>query len=773
MANVLQKFAIQSKLTLAYEPQSLTEQQSAGLNGSYTIEQGLQNILTPHSLQAVRLNNGGFSIQKIKNNQTHSNTTEIVQLNPITVTATPSSRVQQNNADIQQLPVITITAEQNGSAEDGYLTKNITGVGLWDKRSLQDTPYQMSVISQEMIENTASGIEQVFKMNPLVQFNYSSTSANSYGAIGVHLRGLSATDNIAFDGIPLPAAYTSSTQDLERVEILNGLSGFLYGVGYVGGVVNYISKKPTQERLTNVTIGSTGNQAFYGHIDLGGKVDKEEKFAYRLNAFKQDGETSIKDQKVDKSLISGALDWHVTDDLTLSFDASHKENKIDKLPTSINYSNDPASKFDPKQGYAPDWTFINTLQDRLGFKSIWHINDHIKLRTGYIYLESERDQSIGFVYDNNDDTYQFKYYRIYPSIDKKQGAYIYTDFDFNTFGIQHNLTLGGSGYKNKSYSNTTANDWIDLGSYGLDQLNHVAKPTYLGSSSDPTYLSGESDQINFMIGDDIRFNEHWSALLGINYAKVTSDSYNKSGSRTGGYDSDKITPSFSLIYKPFENLTTYATYMESLQSGTIVGDIYKNAGEVFAPYVSKQYELGAKSTISDNILLSSALFRIEKANSYEDLTTEPKTLTQDGVVLYEGLELTLTGKVNDHLTIVGGGTLLNLKIDKANSYEGKKPTGVASKMAKLYAEYTIPAIEGLTVTGGAYYTGKAYTNGENTETIPAYTIFDAGLRYSTHIASYPTTFILNATNVTNKKYWVGQYRFGEPQNIAFAVKTEF
>ncbi|MFV7791600.1 hypothetical protein ACNO6Z_12220, partial [Aliarcobacter lanthieri] len=60
----------------------------------------------------------------------------------------------------------------SGSAENGYVTKEISGVGLWDKRSLQDTPYQMSVISKDLIENTASEISQVFKMNPTVQVTY-------------------------------------------------------------------------------------------------------------------------------------------------------------------------------------------------------------------------------------------------------------------------------------------------------------------------------------------------------------------------------------------------------------------------------------------------------------------------------------------------------------------------------------------------------------------------------------------------------------------------
>ncbi|MDN5052973.1 TonB-dependent receptor plug domain-containing protein [Aliarcobacter butzleri] len=263
----------------------------------------------------------------------------------------------------------------NGSAENGYITKEISGVGLWDKRTLQDTPYQMSVISQDMLENSASGVDQIFKMNPVVQVTRSSTSSHSWNTPEINIRGFSASGNHILDGIPFSWVEGIMPEELERMEVLNGLSGFLYGVGYVGGSTNYVTKKPTLERLTNVTVGTTGNEAAYAHIDLGGKIDEKGKFTYRLNALKQDGETSIKNQNIDRELITGALDWRATDNLILSFDASHKETRIDKLTASFS-SNQSINNLDPKQGYAPDWTYSDASQDRLGFKSLWQINDN-------------------------------------------------------------------------------------------------------------------------------------------------------------------------------------------------------------------------------------------------------------------------------------------------------------------------------------------------------------------------------------------------------------
>ena len=116
---------------------------------------------------------------------------------------------------------------------------------------------------------------------------------------------------------------------------------------------------------------------------------------------------------------------------------------------------------------------------------------------------------------------------------------------------------------------------------------------------------------------------------------------------------------------------------------------------------------------------------------------------------------------------------MNLEIDKANANEGKKPTNVASEMAKLYAEYNIPTVQGLALTAGAYWTGKSYRDAANTDVIPSYTVYDGGLRYKTKLEKYPTTYIVNVTNLTNKEYWRSSTSFGEPRNIALSMKVEF
>ncbi|MFV7791562.1 TonB-dependent receptor domain-containing protein, partial [Aliarcobacter lanthieri] len=87
-------------------------------------------------------------------------------------------------------------------------------------------------------------------------------------------------------------------------------------------------------------------------------------------------------------------------------------------------------------------------------------------------------------------------------------------------------------------------------------------------------------------------------------------------------------------------------------AGTTVGNRYVNEGEILNPYKSKQYEIGAKYSLNEKVLLNGAIFRIERANQLEVDTTPKPTLTQDGEEIHQGIELGITGKVTDNFTVI-------------------------------------------------------------------------------------------------------------------------
>ncbi|MBJ9985554.1 TonB-dependent receptor [Acinetobacter sp. S40] len=770
LSQTMAQIARQNSVSLSADPELLKGKIAPTIRGSYDIDTAFNLALAGSGLQLIKNSDGTvYSLKKLEQ-QEKSETRNVGQLKKIDVTATTS-----RNSNTTQLPVITVNAEKDGSAKNGYLVKKITGVGLWGERDLQDTPYSMTVISQDLIENVqANDMAPIFKMNPITQDGGDQPSGN-YNTV---IRGFSS-NNAVINGIPLADFYSFTTmEDLERIETISGATGFLYGGGRVGGAVNYVMKKPTLENKRSITIGNYGGKQYYGHLDLSGQIDNQNIFGYRINALYQNGD-SVADVGKKQKFISLAFDYKPTDNFIMDFNYAYRDlNRINqKLPFVIG-ANTARPKLDVSKNYSPDFVSTDEKSNRFISSLKWDINNIFTLRSSLLYETSDRDV-IGdaFAYTRTDGLYNALLYR-FPKGGQGFESYAgnaYLDSKFETFGINHLLTIG---YSESYMKYKRDRNWY-VGDYWLTEktLDEI-KNTIIPANPNPQggrVASWKTQYKNILIGDDIVFNDQWSALIGANYATVISTNYNN-GIKDSKYDKSELTPTLSLMYKPFEDLTTYVTYIESLEAGEPVGDDYKNEGEILEPYKSKQYEVGAKYTLNKNVLLTAAIFRIEKANSYEDNTTTPKpTLTQDGEQIHQGLELTATGKITDNLTILGGTTLMDLNVEKAENkaIEGNKPTNAASKMAKIYAEYAVPQIEGLTISGGAYYTGEKYGNSLNTDKIPSYTLFDIGARYRTLIAKYPTTFNLTLSNVTGKNYWASSTYLGDPRTVAFSVKTQF
>ncbi|MFX4230892.1 TonB-dependent receptor [Aliarcobacter butzleri] len=641
----------------------------------------------------------------------------------------------------------------------------------------------MTVIPQELIENTqANDMAQIFKMNPITQYGGDQMSGNYYNVI----RGFSS-NNAIVNGIPLADWYSFTTmEDLERIETISGATGFLYGGGRVGGAVNYITKKPTTENLRNVSIGSYGNESYYTHLDLGGQFDENHTFGYRVNALYQNGELPNESDKEQKA-ISLVFDWKPTDNFYTDIKYSYKDT-LTKGGTT-DFSTWQVEKLDrasikKNKSYNPDWLESEIKSNKIENDIRYDINDIFTLRTNLFYEEmkyrgdySELLVKGGIVKGN----YSSYLAQSAWSKSKNYGANLFLDSKFDTGSISHTLTMGYSLNSYKSYTSSDQWAYYDfIDDISLNDLKNLSNPddslwtNKVGTQ--PRKPGSKTQYKNILIGDDIVFNEQWSALVGVNYATTIQKSYRANTK----YDESEFTPTLSLMYKPFEDLTTYTTYIESLEQGTIVGNIYENENEILDPYVSKQYEIGAKySILDDKLLLTSALFRIEKANSYADNSTVATfgkpTLTQDGEQIHQGIEIGITGKVTDNFTLMGGVTLMDLGVEKHSNkaIEGKKPTNSATKMAKLFTEYQIPYINGLFVNAGAYYTGKSYADEANTDVLASYTLYDLGLRYKTKIDKYPTTFNFNIQNLTDEVYWASNFELGDPRSVAFSMKMEF
>jgi len=747
LAQSLNQFASQARVTLSFDPAITDGLTSPSISGQYSPQQVLEMLLTGTGLQAYRQADEGYGIKATPS----VDTSELVHLPSVKVTADAERNLQFE-----------------GTAADGYRVKTVSSVGGLGSMNLQDTPFSISVIPKELIENVqASSPDDIYRINPSTR---TSTPQSTGWSPMVSIRGFQTYD-IAEDGLRRPYNHAAILEDKERIEVLSGLSGFLYGAAPPAGMINYVSKRPTQERLNNVTVGNYGGSQYYVHGDFGGRIDEAERMGYRLNVVKQDGDTAIDDQKIDRTLVSGAFDWQLSDQLLLELKASY--NKYKTQATSAYWFFDdaiPRSKApDASKNWAQPWIQDEFENKQVGGRLSYQLNDSITLRGGYTKSYVDRpvqDHTMNSMFSTT------QYLQLRQRAGKTKSEFdagqAFADFAFDTAGIAHKLTLGYYTYTAKDWGTTYAPHTGWQGPYPMDTPTHVPEYNF-PENTGRMYSAGKATNDNFMLGDLIQFTSQWSALVGVNHSRIKSESYNSAGQKNQpDYDKFRNSPSISVMFKPIPAVTTYITYNEGLEMGGIAPLGTFNQDEIMSPMVSRQKEIGIKAEVG-GILLTSALFDIEKA--YEFINAS-NIYTQAGRQNHKGAEFSATGKLTERLTIVGGLTYLDPSV-RGGDDDGKEPMNVARKVAKLYSEYELPFIPGLSLTGGAYYTGKQWANNANTSRLPSYTTFDLGLRYTTLTVGKPLTLRLFASNITDKNYWQNSYYVGPPRSIAFSAQMQF
>ena len=184
-------------------------------------------------------------------------------------TNTAENNSTDSNSQVVELPSLKVTAR---SLSDYQADES--SVGTRTNTPFDETPQSVQVITQELIEDQAANeVTDLFR-------SMSGVSYLNYGI--VKMRGFEQESQVLYDGIkgdPFRTFTIPQLFNIEEVQTLKGPSGALYGAGEAGGVINYVTKKPSYEQENNIKL-TAGNQDYYGrslhrlNICLHGSVAK-------------------------------------------------------------------------------------------------------------------------------------------------------------------------------------------------------------------------------------------------------------------------------------------------------------------------------------------------------------------------------------------------------------------------------------------------------------------------------------------------------------------
>ncbi|WP_350600408.1 TonB-dependent siderophore receptor [Pseudomonas sp. 65/3-MNA-CIBAN-0223] len=667
-----------------------------------------------------------------------------------------------------ELPALTVTGEDNS----GYQADSASVAGF-DSTTLLDTPAAVTVITDALIKDQqARLLSEVLRNDASV--------GQAYAPVGYYenfvVRGysLNSASSYRINGRTITGEQNVGLENKQQVELLKGLSGLESGVSEPGGLVNYVTKRPTDVR--QVTVSTDDRGSGYLATDIGGFFGSEQQFGLRANLAHEDIHSYVEHANGQRDFASLAFDWNISPDALLQLDAEYQSREQRSAPgyqllggTRLPHHASPKKLLAHQSGSNPVSTDALNLNGKFEyrFSDAWKtdisasrsrvvIDDYSSFAWGCYGAASCADAAVpnDFSPEGDYDIYDFRSPDDTRRNDELQAT---LSGRFETAGLGHELTLGTSAFRRVVDKRDPINVMIGSANISSEPADFAR---YDGPLND-SQRRLDSRQYGLFFNDRISFNEHWQTVLGGRAVRLDEETFDSQGETTRHTRRYEFLPQAALIYKPVQNLSLYTRYSKGLSLGGEAAWFTTNAFEILAPTVSRQIEAGVKYDWQ-RISLGAALFQIRQAYQYSRPNDDGTfTFAQQGEQKNTGLELSANGWATQRLQISASVAAIRSRVSGTGTaaYEGHQTINVPTLRASLSGDYALPWIDGLALLGGVQYSASKYASQVGEVETGAYAIFNVGSRFSTRIDGYETVFRLSVDNLFDKRYWrdAGEY----------------
>lgn len=750
LGSALVQLANQYSLELGYSPDIVAGLSAPAISGNLTADQALQQLLA------------GTGIAFTRNGRN-------VSLLP------PAS-------SITTLPPIAVTA----AAPEGELPPAYAGgqiarggrLGLLGNTDVMDTPFNVTSYTSDFMANRqAVTLADVITKDSSVRFTGQTGGITDSFFIRGFPIGEGNIGEIAFDGVyGVAGNYHVFSAYAERAEVLKGPGALLYGMSPnsgVGGVVNIVPKRSLPEDLTRVTTDYASDSQGGGEVDISRRFGEAREWGIRVNGMHRQGDTPLDKQSARTDIGAVSLDYR-GDRLRASLDTIFQDEKINAptrpmlVATGIAVPQAP----DGNRNVTQPWGWWKSKGQSALLRGEYDVSDKVTAfanvgasQTDISRFSDQTPTILNALGDTTNTPYNARF-----SV-KRYTADAGLRARASTGPVSHLVTLQASVYRDRlAQANNT----------GSAILSNIYSPVDQPTPNIPTpgLPKISSSQLSGMaLADTLgMFDDRLQLTLGVRQQRVESNNYNAStGGLASSYAKSALTPLAGVVVKPWENVSLYANYIEGLSKGDIAPSTASNAGQVFAPYKSRQEEVGAKFDLG-NAIATISVFQIAKPSGQLNGTVYQANARQRN----RGLELNLSGEPIKGLRVLSGVTLINAKLTETNSAAtlGNQAVGVPKVMANLGVEVDVPWVPGLSLNSNVTYTGRQYIDQANTRSVPSWTTVDLGARYTTKVYGKATTFRLTMLNAFNRAYWGGVASYGTisqgiPRTLMLSASMDF
>lgn len=760
----INQFASEAGIALTFDANALQNETSPGVQGRYTVDEGLRRVLAASSWQARRSANGAYVLERKPAPRSSGDVT----LAPVTVTAS------------------SMASTENSGNYGGHTTSVFKG-----ETSIRQTPQPVTIISRQFIDDRdMPDLHDVMQNTPGVTVDYTDSERVTYYSRGFQI------DSLQIDGLNVYQSGSTFIQPdtavLDRVEVLRGAAGILRGSGNPSATVNLVRKRPTPEFQAGVKLMTGSWDRNRVEADISSPLNESGSLRGRVVAV-LDNKDFFQDAREEKRRVFyGVLEADLTDNTTLTASFQHTELKATGAWGGLPRDFDGSSLHFSRDTYlGAAWNHWNRYNQQASLELEHRFDNDWKVKasaanTRFRYFDGGFKQSyITRASTTNPYLYNVTT-SVYPDSASDQNALaLVADGPLTAFGRKHHLTVGlesnytrttgSSGYFNLGpLSNVDIRDWDPYTSYP-EPTDETAGSYYEATNNIV------KQQAAYAVGR-ISVTDPLTLLLG---ARATWWDYKVPGDSDSNYSIDReITPYVGLIYDLNDNFSLYSSYSEIF----VPQDAYDATGNLLDPITGEDYEAGLKGEFLDGRLnFSASVFRInntgramDDANSANPcLPNYPNGYCKvaGGKTRSQGWELELTGEITPNWHIMAGYTNTQTKYvrDASDTNIGQPIRTLDPRhLLRLFTTYRFPGtLHGLTIGGGVQAQSSTYATSRGIEARQGgYAVYNLMASYD---FNENVRLQLNVNNVFDKVYYrkvdatgISNY-YGDPRNFMLSL----
>lgn len=684
-------------------------------------------------------------------------------------------------------PAQTVTI--TGHVEPAEYRVNRTATFTKTDTPLKEIPASVSVVPAQLMKDQAmQSLADVIRYVPGALAHQGEGNRDEF-----ILRGIGTSANLYVDGVRDDAQVFRDLYNLERVEVLKGAGGMIFGRG-AGGVLNRVTKKPVFGHVGEASVTLGQYDQLRATVDLGGTAS--DTVAWRLNAMGEKANSFRDGAELSRHAFNPTVTLRpgTRTAITLGIETLRDERTADRGVPSLNgrpLAADPGTFFgNAEQSHAHsyvDGAYAIVDHDFGGvqLKNTLRVTRYDKYYQNVFPATGVAVSAAGLVTLN-----------AYNNANQRSNVFNQTDLTtrLELGGVEHTLLAGAElGHQDSTNRRTTGFFGAGAGttSVTVPVGNPVAIATSFranGTDADNRVLA---DIAAVYVQDQLRFSPAWALLAGVRYDVFRTELDDRRTTLTAATTPTAPTdlartdrafsPRVGLIWSPTARSTYYASYSYSfLPSAETLGlavlsNITGLSTADLEPENARNYEIGARWDLPPRLALSAAVFRLDR--NHVRNADGNGGFVQTGQQRTDGLEIGLQGEVVPHWWVYAGYAHLDARITQATAAAGTlghRPQLVPEDTLSVWNRVHLG--QGFGAGLGVVYQGASYPNADNAVVLPAFTRVDGALYYE--FAGGKTRVALNVENLFDKRYFAtadanNNISPGAPRNARLTLVAAF